>query len=409
MKEQYGAGGEAELSLSMSPGLKGTAKKQIVCMSSTHWHFLWQRPQQIMSRLSRDYNVLFVDPPYPVTAAELSRNKAGRPDIAGRLNQVSGSLKVLSPLQAEETETAGEGPSGRNCRVNPVRDQIRQALLQLKWNQPSLLWIYNPRAVTLAGQLDETGVIYDCVDSFTSFSWADPRTGVWERELLAKADLVITSAVKLYERHRECGKPLFLVSNAADFEHFSKAGSFRGGEPADLRGIKHPRLGFIGAVYEWLDFSLIQRLATDNPQWNLVMIGPQQHGLELPDAPHNLHWLGPRDYKALPWYLSHLDVMIIPFLLNETTEYANPIKLWEYLAAGKPVVTTRLPEVPRISGVTWISDNYQKFQENCANVLHTLRDAAQRGEMAMRARSVARCNSWEERCRQIVAILRENF
>jgi UDP-galactopyranose mutase len=409
MMEDDGFGGEYKLKPLTTPGFKGLLKKQIICMSSTHWHFLWQRPQQIMSRLSREYNVLFVDPPYPVTAAELSRGKGGGVDITGRLNHVSGSLKVLSPHQLQEAETSGAGPSGRNALAHPVRDQIRQALQQLKWNQPSLLWIYNPRAVTLAGQLDETGLVYDCVDSFTSFSWADPRTGQWEQELLGKANVVITSAAKLYERHRNCGKPLYLVSNAADFEHFSKINGNGGVEPADLRGIKHPRLGFIGAIYEWLDFELIERLAVDNPQWNLVLIGPRQHGLGLPEAPHNLHWLGPRDYKALPWYLNHLDIMIIPFLLNETTEHANPIKLWEYLAAGKPVVTTELPEVPRISGVTWISENYQKFQENCANALDTVREPTRRSEVTMRARSVARCNSWEERCRQIGSILRENF
>jgi UDP-galactopyranose mutase len=389
---------------------KTQPKKQITCMSSTHWHFLWQRPQQIMSRLSQEYNILFVDPPYPVAESEIPREKDGSFDISTCLNSVSASLKVISSYQIAEGGSDSHDNEIRAKNVKLLKEQIQQALHKIKWNASSLLWIYNPQAVSMVGALDEAGVIYDCVDSFSSFSWADPRTRKWEEELINKADVILTSARKLYNGWQDCGKPLYLVPNAADYEHFCKCGNTNStAEPVDLKRIKHPRLGFIGAVYEWVDFELIKQLASCHPYWSMVMIGPKQHGLEIPDSHSNLHWLGPRDYKSLPWYLNHLDVMLIPFLLNETTEHANPIKLWEYLAAGKPVVTTFLPEIPRIAGVTWVSENSQQFCENCINALYAVRNSLKRGELTARARMIARSNSWEERCRQIVSILNEHF
>ncbi|HYH03542.1 MAG TPA: glycosyltransferase, partial [Bacillota bacterium] len=167
--------------------------------------------------------------------------------------------------------------------------------------------------------------------------------------------------------------------------------------------------GFIGAIYEWLDFKLLESLARSNPGWSLVMIGPKQHGLVVPETCPNIHWLGPRDYKVLPWYLNNIDVMLIPFLRNQTTEHANPIKLWEYLAAGKPVVTTDLPEIPVLNGITWVSENERSFIENCTNALANVTNPLKQKELASRARTIARNNSWEERCRQMVSVIRQVF
>jgi glycosyltransferase involved in cell wall biosynthesis len=379
-------------------------------MSSTHWHFLWQRPQQIMSRLSRDYNILFVDPPYPVADSEIPREKGGGLNISNRLNPVSDSLKILSPYQVAENKGDRKlSDEVRNNNKDLIKEQIQQVLLNLKWTNPALLWIYNPKAVSMVGSLGEVGVIYDCVDSFSSFSWAEPRTRQWEEELAQKADLIIASAGKLYNGWKDCGKPVYLIPNAADYEHFSKTGNYNSIEPPDLKSIKGPRLGFVGAIYEWLDFELIKLLAANsNPHWNIIMIGPKQHGLEIPECP-NIYWLGPRDYKTLPWYLQNFDIMLIPFLRNEITEHANPIKLWECLAAGKPVVSTLLPEIPRITNVTWVSEDYLKFRENCINALYLVKNQMKRKEIVSRARLIAKINSWEERYKQIRDILKKRF
>ncbi|HYH03385.1 MAG TPA: hypothetical protein VEC37_09805, partial [Bacillota bacterium] len=190
--------------------LKPQSKKIIICMSSTHWHFLWQRPQQIMSRLSREYNILFVDPPYPLPESEIVREKNGKIKNAFRLNSINPSLKVLSSFQVAEQGTAPEGNALSACNITWLKEQISQSLQNLGWFTAPLLWIYNPQAVVMVGQLGECGVIYDCVDSFASFSWADPRTEQWETELNRKADVIFASANKLYLKWRAGGKAVYL-------------------------------------------------------------------------------------------------------------------------------------------------------------------------------------------------------
>lgn len=380
-------------------------RKQIVCISSTHWHFLWQRPQQIMARLSDEFNILYVDPPFPVTSGEGTRS-GGSHGIVGRIISVGDSLKVLAPYRLVADSAAGSDEQNP-LNQDQLREQVLAALAYLNWKNPCLLWIYHIPAVGLVGSLNEAGVVYDCVDSFSSFSWAHPETGAWEEELARKADVILTSAYALYQERLRSNSATYLVPNAADLVHFSKSGQYRC-EPPELKRIGHPRLGFIGAAYEWLDLKLLEYLATNNPKWNLLMIGPRQHGMEFPEY-DNLYWLGAREYKALPWYLQYLDVMLIPFLENEVTKHANPIKLWEYLAAGKPVVSTGLPEVQPVAELIRVSKDQRGFYENCLQTLEDLRSLPKRNQIVLRARAMARRNSWEERRRQIKVILKKHF
>ncbi|MGE5581477.1 MAG: glycosyltransferase [Bacillota bacterium] len=359
-----------------------------------------------MSRLSQDYQVLYVDPPYPVSRSEYQAYEENKNVISGRVKNINGFLKVFSPLKIGNGETGSPRELyAENAEL--LLEQLQKTLVLLKFSRP-LLWIYDLSAVSLIGQLDERGVVYDCVDSFASFSWADPATGEWENELLERADVVLTSARMLYETRSQRHNHVYLIPNAADYSHFSKCGSYTGVEPAEIKPIKRPRLAFVGAVYEWLDFDLLKDTAVNNPHWNLVIVGPKQHNVKLPEA-GNLYWLGARDYKLLPLYIQSFDLMLIPFLLNEITKHANPIKLWEYLAAGKPVVSTRLPEVPELPEVIWLSEGFLDFQRNCRQVLTLLQNPLKRMEITQKGRLLAKYNSWEERCRRIRMIIQKHF
>jgi len=343
---------------------------------------------------------LFVDPPAQVTEEELKKPTGGQlPNLAHRITTIHPSLKILAPYHC-----AGSSEPYRLM----IADQIKRTLTYLGWHDPPLLWIYNLAAVPLVGHLREMGVVYDCVDSFASFSWAHPDTHLWEKELLCKAQVVFTSARTLYEKRRQLNALTYLIPNAADYGHFAKAEHFGVNDPPDLKHIARPRLGFIGAAYEWLDYGLLSQLAANHPEWHLVMIGPQQHGIELPQEP-NIYWMGIRDYKVLPWYLACMDVMLIPFVRNQTTEHANPIKLWEYLAAGKAVISTALPEVPRVPGVIWVGNGHAEFEDQCRQALEWVNSPEKRLELAVKARAIARANSWEVRCQEIREILRERF
>ena len=376
-------------------------------MSSTHWHFLWQRPQQIMFRLSREYNILYVDPPYPIPFKDIDNDlSCHKINIQNRLKTVSSSLKVLTPYKiADCAEKAVADVNIENAWF--IKNQIQKALASLRWYHP-LLWIYDLPAVAIINQLGERGVLYDCVDSFSSFSWADPKSQSWEEDLLNKAHVVLTSADTLYKERSTHNHNTYLIPNAADYDHFSRCGSFEKVTPVELKAIQPPRLAFIGAVYEWLDFELIEKIAAANPDWNLIFIGPKQHNLSVPEH-SNIHWLGSRDYQQLPLYMQNLDLMLIPFLKNEVTEHANPIKLWEYLAAGKAVISTRLPEIPEIPEVIWLSDDHQNFIENCFKALELLKNSEKKLELIKKAQAFAKNNSWEERCKMIRVILKKHF
>ncbi|MGE5599151.1 MAG: glycosyltransferase [Bacteroidota bacterium] len=382
-------------------------RNQIVCLSSTRWDFLWQRPQQIMSRLSRTYDVLYVDPALPVYALETDELTAGAGLLTRRLRKVHDSLLVFSPQMIAKHSRPDQDPESLHAmNAGLLARQLGAILTLLRWQTP-LFWAYDPQACLVLNLLPRRGVVYDCVDCFPAFSWADPLTAQWDREMMAKADVVLTSALALYQERNIDGKATFLVPNAADYAHFAQAGNLTAEAP-ELAGVRQPRLGFIGAVYEWVDLDLLATVAEAQPDWQLVMIGPAQHGLVLPERP-NIHWLGPRDYRLLPMYLQGLSVMLIPFHRNEVTDHTNPIKMWEYLAAGKPIVATMLPEIPEIPGVIWQCETPEEFIEGCASALGLMQDPVRSEEISCRARAVARANSWDERCKQIKDILAAHF
>lgn len=383
-------------------------RKRIVCLSSTRWSFLWQRPQQIMSRLCARHDILYVDPPFPVAEEQvrgISNDESGTL-IVKNLQTINDALQIFRPLEISRFSYP-DLDSNELLKMNQelLQCQIQKALFQLGWQHP-LLWLYDPRNVNLVDQLNPCGVIYDCVDSFRSFSWSHPHVSIWEEALVDRADVVLATSRALYQERLRKNRYTFLVPNAADYKHFSPWQGYE--KPADITAISRPRLGFIGAIYEWVDLELLQVIADKSPAWNLVLIGPKQHGLQLPER-SNIHWLGQRGYAELPAYVHSFDVALIPFLVNETTQHANPIKFWEYLAAGKPVVSTLLPEIPDVPGVVWRSENHSMFCNHCAQALELVQHPLSRNKIITKARAIAYANSWENRCKRILRILVSHF
>lgn len=388
-------------------GDRSRKRGQIICLSSTRWNFLWQRPQQIMSRLSQAFDVLYVDPPFPADEREINGFLADTRLLARRLHKVDDSLTVFSPLRISPVNRpARDSEMFRTMNAKCFARQLGSLAELIRWRQP-LIWVYDPQAYLSIERLARRGLVYDCVDNFPAFSWADPLTAEWDRKLTAQADVVLASSLALYQERSWDKEATYLVSNAADYAHFAKVGSINGEAP-QLAGIARPRLGFIGAIYEWVDLDLLATVAEARPDWQIVLIGPKQSGLSLPERP-NIHWLGSRDYALLPLYLQGLAVMLIPFLRNEITDHTNPIKLWEYLAAGKPVVATALPEIPHVPEVIWQCDTPEEFIDGCAQALERIQDPGGSQAVAETARAVARANSWEEQCGKIREILAARF
>lgn len=301
------------------------AGPDLLCFSHLRWNFVFQRPNHLMSRFAQERRVYFVEEPV---------FEDGPPRLDAR--HVEANLTVIVPHLRRRAEPEEALAHQRHLLNSLVREQdIRQPIL----------WLYTPMSLPIAADVEPSLVVYDCMDELSAFRGAPPLLRDRERELFARADLVFTGGQSLYEAKRAHHPSVYAFPSSVDAAHFAKA---RGqtSEPDDQRGVPRPRLGFFGVIDERLDMDLVARVAKERPAFQLVMLGPvvKIDPATLPRRP-NIHWLGQRPYQDLPAYLRGWDVAIMPFALNEATRFISPTKTLEYLAAGKPVVSTAIRDV----------------------------------------------------------------
>jgi glycosyltransferase involved in cell wall biosynthesis len=270
-----------------------------------------------------------------------------------------------------------------------------------------ILWAYNPHAYALAGSLGETLVVYHCVDDIAAQEGIDAESfGEAEAALATRADLVIVSAGPLVEHVRRRGaRNVALLPNVADVDHFRGARALE--DPPELAAIPHPRLVFAGALAaRKLDLSLLVELARRRPDWSLVMVGPIGEGdprgdlAALWEAP-NIHLVGPTPFGELPAWLGAGDVGLIPYAANPYTAAVFPMKVYEYLAAGLPVVSTPLPSLRGVGGIAF-AQTPEGFERAVEAAL--LADTPERRAERV---ALAEAHSWERRVEEIGRLVRE--
>lgn len=246
---------------------------------------------------------------------------------------------------------------------------LRRACRKLAFQRP-ITWTFVPSSADVVGTLDERLVIYHCVDEFSKFSGTNEGAILeMERGLMEKADIVVVSSSRLYESKRRYNDKTFLVTHGVDVAHFRSACEPGAAVPADCVQLKRPVIGFHGLIADWVDLEVVRFLALARPQWSFLLIGEVQadtSGLrELP----NVQLLGRRTYQSLPSYCRTFDVAILPFVVNELTLAANPLKLREYLAAGLPVVATPLPEIVKLGALVRLARTPQEFLDQIEALL----------------------------------------
>jgi UDP-galactopyranose mutase len=228
----------------------------------------------------------------------------------------------------------------------------------------AVLWYYTPMALPFSRHLSPRATVYDCMDELSAFKGAPPELREREDELFSRADLVFTGGQTLYEAKRDRHPAVYAFPSSIDHEHFAQARTTIR-EPQDQVAIPHPRLGFFGVIDERLDIELLDAVAHARPDWQIVMIGPvvKIDPAALPRR-DNIHYLGGKAYADLPAYLAGWDVALLPFARNESTRFISPTKTPEYLAAGKPVVSTSIRDVVRPYGdmkLVGIADTAEEF------------------------------------------------
>ena len=353
----------------------------IVVHSHLGWDWVWQRPQQFLSRLSKRHRVLFIEAPIP--SPGLERSKKTLREFRDYPNLVL--------LQIRVPETRWIDMDWVDQERRRIVQQVLAEPLGCEFESP-VQWFYDPMAVTaFAGHLNERAIVYDCMDELSLFRGAPAELVRRERELLARADVVFAGGPQIWEAKRKLNANCFCFGCGVDQEHFAQASDEGLPLPDDLKDLPQPVFGYIGVVDERIDYELIARLA-ESTRGSVVLVGPWTK-VDPETFPHreNLHWLGGRDYAQLPGYAKAFAVCLMPFAINEATRFINPTKALEYMATGRPIVSTPVRDVVRqYREVMAIGNDHAEFLRACER-------AAVRPDLEQigRGLDLAARNSWD--------------
>ena len=331
----------------------------LLCFSHLRWQFVFQRPQHLMSRFARQRRTIFWEEPEAALAGS-------EPAIGVRTCAETGVVVVTPSLPEDMTEEQ------RETALKHLLDGFLAAE-----KGPFIRWYYTPMMLPFSRHVESVCTIYDCMDELANFRFAPPRLLPLEQELLDSADLVFTGGFSLYEAKKNRHPAVHPFPSSVDRAHFAQA---RGDleEPVDQKLASRPRFGFYGVVDERMDLELIARIADAHPDWSLIIVGPvvKIDPAELP-VRANIHYLGGKKYEELPAYLAGWDVALMPFAINDSTKFISPTKTPEYLAGGRPVVSTPITDVIRhygdLDGV-FIAESSDDFVSACEQALALSRE-----------------------------------
>ncbi len=299
---------------------------ETLCFSHLRWKFVYQRPQHLLTRAAKHGRVHFWEE--PIFEPGVSPTVVATEEQPG--------VRVLTPSL----------PHGLSANeVVRAQRELLDTYLAKQRVQTFITWYYTPMALSFSDHLEPLCVVYDCMDELSGFQGAPPELAQMEREMFSLADVVFAGGASLYASKRHWHNNVHLFPSSIDYAHFAAA-RLAQRDPADQAAIPHPRVGFYGVLDERLDRDLLRDVAQAHPDLHFVLIGPVVKISEdmLPRGA-NIHYLGKKEYAELPSYIAHWDVAMLPFAQNASTKFISPTKTPEYLAAGKPVVSTPIRDV----------------------------------------------------------------
>lgn len=349
----------------------------LIVFSHLRWDFVFQRPQHLLSRHAKYRRVFYFEEPV-----------FGMTDMPRlHLRETAEAVQVAVPylpsgIKAEDIEAA-------------LRDLVDELIFEEDISTYSV-WYYTPMALSFTRHLEPMSVLFDKMDELSLFKGAPQALLDLEQELLKKADLVFTGGHSMYEASKHRHHNIHAFPSSIDYDHFSQ-GRLALVEPDDQVNIAHPRLGFYGVIDERFNIELLGEMAALRPDWQFVMVGPvvKIDPETLPKAA-NIHYLGKKEYSELPLYLAGWDCAIMPFALNDSTRFISPTKTPEFLAAGKPVVSTSITDVVNPYGtnsLVHIADTAEAFVKSCEVAMAEKEDAER---WYTRVDAFLAGNSWEE-------------
>ena len=347
--------------------------KALVVFSHLRWNFVYQRPQHLLSRLAKRWQVIVVEEPML---------RSGRNEL--EVFDAAPNVQVWRP------HVTGDAPGFHDDHLpvlqKLVADAMREHRVTDYWT-----WFYTPMALPLAAGLTPRGVVYDCMDELSHFRGAPKQLVQRENALFKMADLVFTGGRSIYNAKRSRHPDVHCFPSSVDAAHFERTV----GEHPLHADIPHPRLGYCGVIDERINLDLVDAIAKARPEWNIVMVGPTAK-IDPAHLPRrdNIHWLGQQSYDELPRFIKGWDVCLMPFALNEATKFISPTKTLEYMACGRPSVSTSIRDVVEPYGhVVRIADTPEGFISDCEMIM--ARTPKEREEHAAELAAIVGRTSWD--------------
>jgi glycosyltransferase involved in cell wall biosynthesis len=374
------------------------SRLNIVCISPAPWDYpVWTNRQHIMSGLSQHHRVLYVFHPVFLRSSIKRNITLSKSKPVSMLNKINDNLTTFTPFILPFSDKT---PGLHQMNIRLSSSYMNKFLGQLGFKE-FILWFYDPEAVAYLDYLQPILSCYDCVDEYSTMPYYSShrrkqRLEHLEKQLIERCDIVFTTSENLYNQKKQLNPNTYLVENVGDFEHFNKVDYSKLKVPQDFPSVSSPVIGFIGAMDHYkVDFDLIEFIADMRPQWNLIMIGSRMNSKEKRASypkKSNIYYLGGKEYRNLPDYAANFDICIIPYKINEYTKNVFPIKFFEFLATGKPVVTTALPALLQYGSIVNISQTYEEFLDAIEQSLY--HDS---GDLKKERLQIAKKHTWESR------------
>jgi glycosyltransferase involved in cell wall biosynthesis len=379
------------------------AGQSILCFPPGSWHDMWRSRHQIMSRLARSNLVLWVEP--RLSLRQTRRAFTRQPlSLLPQREHIAGGLHVLH----NPALLPSSGPRPLKAVSSALYHRILKSTMGALGMTRPILWLHLPEMIGIIGQYNEQLVVYHVVDEYSAYGGMPesyiPVMRALEEQLLRRADIVIVTSPALLESKSRLSTKVHLVPNAVDYEGFQRTLA-TAAAPAIVAGLPRPVIGYVGAINDKLDYRLLDNVAVQRPDWALLLVGPidvktadDVAGLTQLRQRANVHHIDQVPVADVPCYMAACQVCLLPYKINERTRNISALKLYEYLACGRAVVSTGIPAAGEGQGTVRVAGTQDFVQA----IEESLTDDTQ---AAVRRRQVAANNTWDQRVDKIARIL----
>lgn len=386
------------------------SNENIICIAGHPWSDLWRRRHQIMSRLARTNRVLFVEPPISIFSPfKYSEKWEILKSMRLGIRRIQNNIYIcptwnILPLNRFKFI--------RNINRAFVLFQLRRIIKMMNF-EDSILWhYYNEYLWDFTGCVDGKLTVYDCHDKYTGFGGGKTNRDEieeWEGKLAQRADVVFASSLSLQKCLQKYKDIVYLVPNGVDYSLFQQATKNYVEAPVEYLSIPKPIIGYVGYISHKVDFNLLDHITLNRPNWSIVMIGPENIKIDRLvfsqfKERDNVYFLGKKEVEQLPSYLKAIDVCLMPFKQNEQIEHCSPNKFYEYIAAGKPVVSVPIDGLRGYNNIFYVARNKEEFVAGIDEAL-----AEDGSELAAERQKIANNNTWDQRVETMCEIIEERL